>query len=344
MSGYKRIIDTISGNNVKPVPTMLHSFMAAAEEKGLSQAQYRSSPKNIARTHIDYALKYGLDGVLIDIDTCMEAGAIGIHVDLPEHEPARVTTGLSTNIDICIEAMDKECLKKYDRIQIMLEAINNISNETKGELLIRGNADQGPFSLAMLSVGITEFMMNLLDEDTIDKTKLLIDRAYDVHLEYHKMISDAGADLTSFGDSSCGPDLISREMYKEFSFPYHKRLVEDLNKESIQTVCHICGNLDNILEDVVEAGFPAIEVDYKTDIRRAQKILKGKSTMFGPIDPAGIFCFGSPTDVYNETKRILDIFQEGGLVIGSGCALPPDVKQENIEAFTKAVRDVNLVR
>jgi len=337
MSGYQRILSALNGKRISPVPTMLHSFMTAVAEKGYTQNEYRWSAEKIARTHIDFAEKYNLDGILLDVDTCLEAGAVGVAVDFPEDEPARITTGLPGGLDACIDAMEKDSLLKYERIKIYLEAIHLMKKEVGGDLLIRGNADQGPFSLAMLSVGIMEFMMMLLDESIEEKVLLLIDRALDVHLEFHRLVKEAGADITSFGDSSCGPDLISPELYRKFSLPYHKKLAEKLNSQGITTICHICGNLDLILEDVVSAGFPAIEADYKTDIPRAAEIMKGRAVLFGPIDPSGIFYSGSPEDVARETTEVLKLFPEGGLVIGAGCALPPAVPEENIRAFSKAV-------
>jgi uroporphyrinogen decarboxylase len=316
---------------------MLHSFMVGAEESSITMEEYRNSSVNIARSHIDFARKYGLDGVLIDVDTCMEAGAIGVPVDLPVHEPARITTGLSEDIDICIEAMEKDKLRSYDRIKIKLEAVNRIKNEVGNDLLVRGNADQGPFSLAMLAIGITPFMMNLYDNP--EKIILLIDRAYDVHVEFHKLMKEAGADMTSFGDSSCGPDLVSPEMYRQFSLPLHRKLAETLHKDNIATICHICGNIDLILEDLVTAGFPAIEADYKTDISRAAKIMKNRSVLFGPIDPSGVFYFGTPEIVAEETRKVLDLFTSGGLVIGAGCALPAKTPEANLLAFTKTVKE-----
>jgi len=336
MSGYQRIIDALDGRKVSPVPRMLHSFMTAVAEKGYTQNEYRWSAEKIARAHIDFVRKYNLDGILLDVDTCLEAGAVGVPVDFPEDEPARIITGLSGGLDACIDAMEKEVLLKDERIQIYLESINLMRKEVGGDLLIRGNADQGPFSLAMLSVGIMEFMMMLMDESVEEKVKLLIDRALDVHLEFHRLVKEAGADITSFGDSSCGPDLISPELYREFSLPYHKKLAEKLKAQDIITICHICGNLDLILEDVVSAGFPAIEADYKTDIPRAAKIMKDRAVLFGPIDPSGIFYYGTPADVARETDAVLKLFPDGGLVIGAGCALPAEVSEENIRAFCKA--------
>ena len=145
--------------------------------------------------------------------------------------------------------------------------------------------------------------------------------------------------LPSFGDSSCGPDLISRDMYLAYSFPFHKRLAAELRDANILTVCHICGNLDRILADVALAGFPAIEADYKTDISRAAEILgREKVTMFGPIDPSGVFYFGTPEQVRAATQQVLEIFHGKGLVIGAGCALPKGTPEANIRAFAETVR------
>jgi len=311
--------------------------MTAAAEKGYTQNEYRWSAEKIARAHIDFARKYNMDGILLDVDTCLEAGAVGVPVDFPEEEPARITTGLPGGLDACIDAMEKEVLLKDERIRIYLEAVHLMRKEVGGDILIRGNADQGPFSLAMLSVGIMEFMMMLMDESIEEKVKLLIDRALNVHLEFHRLVKEAGADITSFGDSSCGPDLISPELYRKFSLPYHKKLADELKSENISTVCHICGNLDLILEDVVSAGFPAIEADYKTDIPEAAEIMKGRAVLFGPIDPSGVFYSGTPEDVVGKTAEVLKLFPGGGLVIGAGCALPAAVPEENIRAFCKEV-------
>jgi len=104
MSGLERILSTLHGAVNKPTPMMLHGFMPAAHESGFTMEEYRSSAKNIATSHLAFARKYGLDGVLVDVDTCMEAGAIGVPVDLPQDEPARTTMGLSDDIDRCIDA------------------------------------------------------------------------------------------------------------------------------------------------------------------------------------------------------------------------------------------------
>ena len=343
MTGYERIITTLNGGTADRVPMMLHSFMPAAQEAGYTMGEYRSSARKIADTHIRFAEKYGMDGMLVDIDTCMESSAIGVPTDYPDDEPARSIGNLSTDIPVLMEALNPEKLLQSKRIAINLDAIRLIKQEVGNDLLLRGNCDQAGFSLAMLSYGMSDFMADLMDEDLQDDLLALIDRATDFHIAFHKLMKQAGADITSFGDSSCGPDLISRDMYLTYSFRFHKKLAEALKAAGIQTICHICGNLDRILADVATAGFPAIEVDYKTNIPRAAEILKKEHvTMFGPIDPSGLFFFGTPDQMRAETQKVLETFQGKGLVIGAGCALPTGTPEANIRAFAETVRTYKI--
>ncbi len=339
MNGYDRIMTTLGGGQADRTPMMLHSFMTAAWEAGYTMEQYRSDPVKIADAHVRFAEKYGMDGILVDIDTCMEASAIGVPVDYPMHEPARAIRSLSSDIGALQRAMDPEKLAASSRVQINLEAVRRIKEKVGGELAVRGNCDQAGFSLAMLAYGMNDFMADLTDEDLEEDILGLIDKATQVHLAFHRLMRQAGADVTSFGDSSCGPDLISRDMYLRFSQSFHRRIAEDCKKAGVPVICHICGNLDLILEDVAQAGFPAIEADYKTDIPRAAELLKAKGvTMFGPIDPSGLFYFGTPQALEAETRRVLACFGGRGLVIGAGCALPTGTPEANIRAFADTVR------
>jgi uroporphyrinogen-III decarboxylase len=161
-----------------------------------------------------------------------------------------------------------------------------------------------------------------------------------VHLEFHRLMKEAGADITSFGDSSCGPDVISPAMYLKYSKPYHQKLQKAVCEElGMFTVCHICGNLDRIIEDVLEVGFAGLEIDYKTNIPRAAELLRGRTVAFGPIDPSGIFYFAKPGEMVKEVNRVLDCFGGQGIVLGSGCAIPKGAPEENFRAFAETAKN-----
>ena len=99
MNGYERI--TAALKNIKPdtTPIMLHNFMMAAREHGVTMDQYRNDPQVIAGSFISSVEKYGYDGVLVDIDTVTLAGAVGVPVDFPEDQPARTHHGCLENLE-----------------------------------------------------------------------------------------------------------------------------------------------------------------------------------------------------------------------------------------------------
>ena len=342
MNGYERIKCVLGGGRPDRVPTMLHCFMSAIEEAGIDHKSYRESAQLISDSHIRYAEKYGLDGILIDVDTCVEADAIGVKVDYPDNAPARIRSGNGMSVDAIRKALDSRKLLESRRIEAILESVRLSRSRVGGELFIRGNCDQMGFSLVMLAYGMTDFLMDLLDEDMEDDILDLIDRATDFHTELHRLMMQAGADMTSFGDSSCGPDVISPTMYRKFAFPFHKKLSDTLKRENIPSLIHICGNLDLICEDIAKLGFTGVELDYKTNIPRAAEILRGKSTVFGIIDPTGVFLLGSEDDVRHETRRVLDAFSGRGVIPGAGCALPSATPEKNIRAFVDTVKEYPL--
>ena len=57
------------------------------------------------------------------------------------------------------------------------------------------------------------------------------------------------------------------------------------------------------------------------------------------VDPS-LFVTGTPDEVYAASREVCDIFRgKGGLVLCSGCALGPNTKSENVQAFVRAARD-----
>jgi len=338
MNGFERISKTLAGQQTDHVPVMLHNFMPAAREAGLTMREFRSCPKKMAKAFVDASLKYDLDGILTDVDTALTAHAMGAPTEFPDDMPARVVAPIADRIEEVIEQVDPEKLKSDERIQIYLEAIRLIHKEIGGRLFLRGNADQGPFSLSVTTYGMMNMMPDLKDTSKTELIFRLIERCYDVHLTLHLMVKEAGADITSFGDSLGSPDLISPTMFRTFAVPFHKRLIADLSRHDIRTVCHICGKTDMILQPWSESGFCGVEIDYKTNILQAAETMKRKSVVFGIVDPSGVFCLGDETAVIRNTQTVLDCFPHGGLVIGAGCALPAETPPQNIHTFVQTVR------
>lgn len=338
MNGYQRILAALNGEPADKIPVMLHNFMVAAAELNISMGQFRESPGLIADAFIKSVEKYDLDGVLVDIDTVTLAGSVGVTVDFPEKEPARSPRGFLNSLDN-LKSLKPVNIENYKYIQIWLEAVKLIKNYFGDEILVRGNCDQSPFSLASMMRGIEFWMMDLCLAKSSQLHELL-DYCTEATCQFIKLMVQTGAHMVSNGDSPAGPDLISPELYEQYAMPYETKVVGEAHKAGVYYTLHICGNTSLILDKMLMTGADAFEIDYKTDTRHAFDILKDKATFVGNIDPSGVLALGTPALVREKTVELLNIFSKTNrFILNSGCALPSITPEANMRTFVETARN-----
>jgi uroporphyrinogen decarboxylase len=337
MNGYERIWAALRGRPADSTPVMLHNFMMAAHEYGATMEQYRNNPSIIAGVFIKSVEKYQLDAVLVDIDTVTLAGAAGVPVDFPVHEPARSHQGCLENLED-LKSLKTVKLENYKYVQVWLESVRLLKDHFKNEVFIRGNCDQAPFSLASMIRGSQNWMLDLMvaDENLIYE---LLEFCTGITVQFIRLMAQTGADMVSNGDSVSGPDMISPEMYEKFALPYEKRIVDIAHSLGKPYALHICGNTDSILDKMMLTGADVLELDYKTDAVKARDVMKDKVTFIGNIDPSGVLALGSTDDVKKKTLELLGIFSgRNRFILNAGCALPSTTPPENIRMMIEVAR------
>ena len=339
MNKIERIRTVMDSRVPDRIPIMTHNFLMAAREGGITMRRFRESPAEIVRVLTEACEKYDTDGVLLDVDTALLASACGADVVYPEDIAAVTLDRQTRSIPELLEDLDRVELEKHPRIQLYLEALERLSDwGRRNGVFVRGNADQGSFSLACLLTGMNKFLEDLLDEDCEEDILRLLEATLRISLQMHRLCHRAGADCTSYGNSSEGCSVISPALFRKFAKPFETRMAAQLKAEGIFTICHICGSVDLILNDLVQTGCPMYELDYKTDIVRAKEVAKGHFVISGNVDPA-LFTTGTPDDIRRVTRALCDLYRgEGGLMIGPGCALGPNTSPENLFAFVDTVK------
>lgn len=338
MNGYERIVAALKGEKPDKVPVMLHNFMMAAREYGVTLEQFRNSPVTIAKSFIASIEKYQYDGILVDIDTVTLAGAVGVSVDFPPDDPARVRTAILNSVE---DVMNLKQLKveDYRYIQVWLEAVRLLKEYFRNDIFIRGNCDQAPFSLASMMRGPQNWLIDLMmgNEDQIE---ILLEYCTDACSQFIKLMAQTGCDMVSNGDSPAGPEMISPEMYHKFALPSEKKIVELAHKEGLPYTLHICGNTDVILESMLMTGADAFELDYKTDITRIYNVFHDSATLIGNIDPSGILALGSMAEVHRKTLELLSVYKNSNrFILNAGCAIPPGTPSCNLKMMIDTARN-----
>ena len=338
MNGYERISAALKGEPTDKVPVMLHNFLMAAREYGITMQQFRDDPKEMAGAFIAAVEKYQYDGILVDVDTVTLAGAVGVPVDFPVDDAARTPGG-------CLDTMEEVKdfkpvnIENYRYVQNWLEGTRLLKEYYGDEIFIRGNCDQDPFSLASMMRGAQNWMTDLL---TADKTQIfdLLEYCTDITAQFLRLMSQTGCDMLSNGDSPAGPEMISADMYEKFALPYEKKIVEVAHGLGLPYGLHICGNTDIILEKMLKTGSDAFELDYKTDIYKIHDLYKERVTLIGNIDPSGVIALGTPELVRSVTLQLLELYSDSHyFILNAGCAIPAFTPEGNIFAMMETARE-----
>jgi MtaA/CmuA family methyltransferase len=225
----------------------------------------------------------------------------------------------------------------------LLKATRIVSQEIGDKAFIIGRADQGPFSLAALLLGMENFLLQLILNEKPDQMRRLFDFSLETVYRYALAQIENGAHMTSVGESLSGPDVCSPQTYKEFEWAYAKRLVEQLQEKDISLAYHICGDATKIVPDMVATGATILELDYKVDLQAVKDATRGKTTVLGPIDPNLVMAHGTPDLVEEKCKEAIEIMApDGGFILGPGCALPPETPPENIHAMVESAQKYGL--
>ncbi len=319
---------------------MLHNFLLAVKEAGMTHKQYREDPAMVARAHVQAVETYGYDGVLIDIDTVTLAGALGVPVDFPDNMPARSHEPALASLEQVDALPAKPDIASYRYVQVALEAARLLKKHFGDELYLRGNCDQAAFSLACSLRTPAEWLVDLTDEDNLPRIHRLLDYCGEATCQFIRLMAATGVDMVSNGDSPAGPSMISPAMYRAFALPYEQKIAAAAHAAGCPHLLHICGNTNAILEAMVEVGADAYELDYKTDIRKIHEIVGPKATFVGNIDPTGVLVQSSPEQVAAKTRELLEVYRDNPrFILNAGCAIPDETPSENLKAMILTARE-----
>jgi MtaA/CmuA family methyltransferase len=320
------------------LPVVPQSFMYAIETAGMRIKDVCNDGKKMAKAHIISQEKYAYDACIIDFDDASIAEALGAKVIFRDDAPAIVDEAYPVLKDLRdIYNMELPDPKKAGRLGVWLEATETLIDAIGDHVFIMGRADQGPFSIACLLRGTTQFMMDLCMEDE-QLIHDVIEFCRQASALFAKAQKDAGAHATSIGDALAGPNLISPGMYKQFAFNPECKLIKEVQDYGIPMALHICGDTNKIIEDMGQTGAKILEIDWKLDLSYARKAVPPTTILMGNVNPSNPLVFGTPADVDKAVKEVVEATKGKGLFISSGCALGRNTPPDNMKAFVTAAR------
>lgn len=266
------------------------------------------------------------------MDLSVEAEAFGATVRFSENEVPAVT-GIAVGDEEAAEAL---CVPELNagRLPITLEAVRQAKNLIGDKPIFAGMI--GPFSLAGRLMDVNEIMYQLYDMPETVHT--VMKKVTDFLVRYGQALKKAGADGIIMAEPLCG--LLGREMAAEFSHPYVKQIINEVQDESFSLIYHNCGNtVPMMAQDIYALGATGYHFGNAVSMSEMLSKAPDGTIVMGNLDPVACLTHGTPETIRQKTKEMLE--ECGGMkgyIPSSGCDIPWAAPWENILAFFNALK------
>ena len=331
MQNLQRIINALLHKPVDRIPVtgFLTSVTVELMERcgyGWEEAHYDAEKLvELAATAHNHC---GLETLKLPFDMAVEAEALGCKIDPGSRDTLpQVINHIYEEPDELV--FDRQLLT-CGRIPVVLKAIGKAKTRYDGEAAVVSSI-VGPFTLGTRLFGMDNFLIWSIAEPA--KAHAAMERLTRLCIMYAGEQAEAGCDVVLIGEAASSGDLISPDTYRDVILPYHRELCRSLQAPS---VVHICGDITGHLPYFPETGMTAISFDGKTDVKKATRLLKGKTALVGYIDTMTTLLHSTPEAVYQSA---IDCIQSGVDLLCAGCAWPAHIPTDNILAMIKAAHE-----
>jgi uroporphyrinogen-III decarboxylase len=137
---------------------------------------------------------------------------------------------------------------------------------------------------------------------------------------------------------------MSTEQFKTFYWPSLKKMVMALYEEGIMCELFAEGSYNSRLELVND--LPRGEVMWhldRTDMARAKEILGNDTCLTGNV-PTSLLATGTPADVKEYCRKLIETCAKGGGFILNGGASVNEGNPDNLRAMVEAAREYGVYK
>lgn len=206
-----------------------------------------------------------------------------------------------------------------------------------------------PFERAFAMQGMDTFLLNMAMYP--DFAKALLRKITDLCKTLMGHFLEAAGenlDIIKIGDDLGTQEklMISPRMYRQILKPFHAEFIEFIKARTRAKIFfHTDGDVFDLIEDFVEMGVdilnPIQTSAGKMSDLQGLKERYGKNIVFcGAIDTQRILPSGTPQEVRQEVKRVINILGEGGgYMVASVHTVMNEVPPQNILAMVDAVEE-----
>jgi uroporphyrinogen decarboxylase len=174
----------------------------------------------------------------------------------------------------------------------------------------------------------------------------LRDRVLEVDLGMIDKWIERGVDGIFFSDDwgSQRGLLINPEDWRKLYKPAYAEMFERVRAGGAHVWMHLCGDITAILGDLIDIGLSVLNPvqPQAMDVEILAREFGGKVCFNGGVDVQGTMIRGTPQDVRDEVRRLVDLFgrYNGGYIGDTSHSIMPETPLDNVIALYEAFEEL----
>jgi uroporphyrinogen-III decarboxylase len=332
-SNKVRLLKTLRWEETDRIPNLETLFESNHVDAILGKQSGKSSWELAPSDQIELALRTGIDMLFVG-----GYGKFGQQYKVMDDGSSQYTDGSIKNRQI-YNSWDfiGDFQKKLDLISYN---VKRLTDETKKTSVGAAVALRSVFADTSLSMGLTDFMMNLYDDPKL--IGMMMDLYLEFALKVIDIISKYSVDMVLIDDdlSDSRGLMIGKTRTRELWFSRTKMITDKLNSLGIPYIGHCCGNLDEVIPMFVELGYLAVHPIQPScnDIYSLRDTYNKKIAFIGNIDILETLARGTEEKVREEvTEHIMKLGKEGGYVLTSSHTMVNSIPFSNYKTMLKTL-------
>jgi uroporphyrinogen decarboxylase len=335
VSSFSRVMSAIERKPVSRVPVVPQMFYATSKIIGVTFEEAMDDAEIMAKALLAGYESLGYDGVYADWESfTLITELFGCETYFKSGTIPMVNSSVISDRDDLrkIRPIEPE---KEGRLPSHLRTIEIIKKELGDDAPVFTRV-VAPFTLASLLRGTNDFLRDIIRDPELVNEIIVRLLPFIESLIVSKI--ERGADIIVMVDPIASGSLISKQMFREFSFPFIKDLMKKIYENGAIPSLHICGDSSSLIDLMIRTNAKILEVDHPVDIAHTKL---NDVCVQGNMNPPD-FITKRPEQIFEESMKLIEDVGNRGFILSTGCDVPYNASLENIKAMVDASHSVKF--
>ena len=335
LNSRERVLKLFSGERIDCIPVfsgMGNITVHGLERYGWRFPEIHLDGRKMANMAASTFQLFGFECAVVPFDMGVEAEALGCEVNYYADSTDIVYPTILKKLASDVEELDIRVpsdLEKAGRVPVVTEAIRRLKEDV-GDQVVVGAWVLGPLTLLGQLVELDSlWKMTVKKPDLVSSMMDIVDK---VLISLADIYRRAGADYLTVREMGATESVLSPRTFNSLIRPHLERIFAAVDSPK---VLHICGETNNIVEQMAHCGADAISVDQKNRLAESREKVGTDTILLGNIDPYNVLVMGKPEEIVDTVKKAIASGVNG---IWPGCDIWPTVPWQNMEAMVAAVQ------